>query len=76
MNIKIDKDVPLPTNVSSGTVYPFAEMEVNDSFFVAGKTSNQMVNAAAHWRKAKGWGFVCRNVVENDVKGARVWRVK
>lgn len=74
--ISIDKNVPLPEGVARETKWPFADMEVGDSFFAAGHTSNQMTNAASHWRKKKGWAFACRNVEEQNVKGARVWRTK
>lgn len=77
MTIKIDKDVPMPANAGSKShVYPFQNMEVGDSFFAAGKTGDQLTNAAAHYRKRNSWGFSCRNTVENEVKGARIWRIK
>lgn len=76
MEIKIDKNVPMPDGVNRETKWPFADMEVGDSFFAPGHTSNQMTNAAAHWRKKNGWSFSCRNTEEEGVKGARVWRVK
>lgn len=76
MTIKIDKDVPLPEGAARSTTYPFEDMEINDSFFVPGKNSDQLTNAASHWRKKNGWSFACRNTEEEGVKGARVWRVK
>jgi len=72
MNIKIDKNVPIPETAGNGAVYPFAEMEVGDSFYVEGKTSNQLQNAASHWRKRKGWKFATRT----KEGGARIWRVE
>jgi hypothetical protein len=61
-------------------------MEVGDSFFGAGKTGDQLTNAAAHYRKRNGWGFSARNVTEigidpetgaeYPIKGARIWRIK
>lgn len=84
--IKLDKNVPMPTSQGRDSSYPFADMEVGDSFFVAGKTSNQLVNAAAHWRKKMGMSFVTRNTeeigihpetgAEAPIKGARIWRTK
>jgi len=82
MEIKIDKNVPMPVMQGRESKYPFSEMEVGDSFFVAGMTSNQMNNASSHYRKKHGWSFICRNVEFYDegpginVKGARIWRVK
>jgi hypothetical protein len=72
MAIEIEKDVPLPEGYSRTVKYPFAAMEVGDSFFEEGKTSDQLTNSAAHWRKKNCWKFTARNVDG----GARIWRVK
>lgn len=61
MNIKIEKDVPIPQkNKSRYTEYPFAEMNVGDSFFVeipVGKRSDvvrgQVYNKASDNVKRK-----------------------
>jgi hypothetical protein len=79
--ITINKGIPIPTaNGGRAITYPFEDMEVGDSFFVEGKTSDQLTNAAAHYRKKNGWGFSARNVEESvdDIKkkGARIWRTK
>lgn len=79
--IKIDKGIPVPFPTGGRSfVYPFEDMEVGDSFFVQGKTSDQLTNAAAHYRKKNGWGFSARNVEESvdeiTKKGARIWRTK
>ena len=86
MTIKIDKNVPIPEGATRASAYPFEDMEVGDSFFMQGKTSDQLTNAASHWRKKKGWGFTARNVHEMGkhpdtgadlpIKGARIWRTK
>lgn len=68
MSYKIEKDVPFPED-STGQ-YPFADMEVGDSFFAADKTAVQLSNAASHWRKRKGWKFKTRT----EEGGARIWR--
>ena len=73
MTIKIDKDVPRPTRQ---TTYPFADMEIGDSFFAEGKNGNQLRNAAGHYRKKNGWKFEVEERVENNVKGARIWRIE
>ena len=67
--IKIDKNVPMP----SAGKYPFGDMDVGDSFFVAGKTAAQM-GGTMHFRKPKK--FTTRTVTENGVKGIRIWRVE
>lgn len=87
MAIKIDKNVPIPPGAGRKTqIYPFEDMEVGDSFFVAGKNSDQLTNAAAHYRKRNNWGFSARNAEEvainpetgaqGVIKGARIWRTK
>lgn len=73
MTIQIDKNVPMP-EARNATEYPFEGMEIGDSFFVSGKTSDQLTNAASHWRKKNGWGFSARNI--SEPKGARIWRTK
>lgn len=42
--IEIDKGVPLPPRSRANVrrIYPWREMEIGDSFFVPGKTANQM----------------------------------
>lgn len=72
MEFKIDKDVPMPE--VTGT-YPFAQMEVGDSFFVPGRTPKQMQNAAANHRK-KGKKFKAMQVTEKGVEGTRIWRIE
>ncbi len=85
MTIKIDKNVPRPVGRNTGTnQYPFEGMQVDDSFFVEGKTRTQMDNACGHWRKIKGWKFtvdgnrteIVKNEdgTEREAVGARVWR--
>lgn len=69
MGYEIQKDIPPP---SGGGGYPFAEMEVGDSFFAADKNANQLQNAASHWRKRMGWKFKTRT----EGEGARIWRIE
>ena len=72
MNIKIDKNVPLPTPHTSK--YPFRIMEVGDSFAITdtAKNVNLVRSAASNCGKRHGVKFQVR--VEEG--GARVWRVK
>lgn len=87
MNIKLDDDVPMPTHTRAGAgtaKYPFEGMNVNQSFFVEGKTRQQMDNACGHWRKSKGWKFTIEGGRTEEVEdpdgskrsatGTRVWR--
>lgn len=73
MTIKIDKNVPLPPHIREGRApeYPWRTMEIGDSFFVAEpKTPN-----AATASRQTGRTFTRRAVVEDGVKGFRVWRI-
>lgn len=38
---EIEKGVPLPPNYRRGRVYPFADMEIGDSFFGAGGSESR-----------------------------------
>jgi len=75
MTYKLDDNVPLP-EANTQSSYPFAEMQVGQSFFAPGKTTDQLSNAAGHWRKKKGMKFTIRKTVENDIAGARCWRTE
>ncbi len=67
---EIEKNVPVPEQ-GGRSQYPFADMQVGDSFFAEGKKPEQLQNAATHWRKKKGWKFAARK----ESNGARIWRV-
>lgn len=72
---QIEKNVPLPAN-NREVKFPFAEMEVNDSFFVEGRTTKSFASITQHWRRKMNHRYATRNVEENGVKGVRVWRVE
>jgi hypothetical protein len=65
--IKIDKQIPIPNGRNK---YPFAEMEIGDSFFVANVRSS---NIQLRYYKPKQ--FTRRSVVKDGVQGVRVWRI-
>lgn len=91
----IDKHIPMPNRASPANmgvelrvsakldrkvIYPFADMDVTDSFFVpfGGRTSATV--CAHRVTKARGWRFSVRNWMEkneagDNVVGIRVWRV-
>lgn len=71
--IKVDKNVPIPP-AKRQTIYPWAKLEIGDSFFIPGKTAGKMGGIFAS-AKALDHKYTARTVVENGVKGARVWRV-
>lgn len=66
MPVTIEKGVPLPGRAFKSE-YPFAQMEVNDSFLVPGVKSVATKNAAAQ----TGFKFKTKKVDG----GCRVWRV-
>ena len=80
--ITIDKAVPIPDKNKSGkrkSVYPFNEMELNDSFLVPNPDNlstiilrNRVNSAAVYHSKIDGMKFTVRDTVE----GIRVWRTK
>jgi len=68
--ITVDKNIPKPEHGLS--IYPFAEMEVGDSFFAEDKTPNQLHNAGASWARTRG---LARKWTARTVEGgARIWR--
>ncbi len=76
MNITIDSKVPIPApKVGPLAKYPFKTLKVKDSFFVPDANRSLQVYA---FNRAKqlGMQIATRTVVENEVKGLRIWRVK
>lgn len=69
MTIQIEKGVPIPGG--NKYKYPWREMEVGDSFFVAGKTSATLNNSRVNAQKSTRFKFKLKNVEG----GVRVWRV-
>ena len=73
--IHIERGVKLLDRTYGSAMYPFTRMEVGDSFFVNGKTSNTLLNASYYYSRNSGKKFTTRTVTENGVKGARIWRI-
>lgn len=76
-NIAVESNVEIPSIVrGKESKYPFARMNVNDSFF--SETSNARSAALQYARNNTAKGnpvkFVSRNVTENGVTGFRIWR--
>jgi hypothetical protein len=70
---KIDKHVPMPS--VSRHRYPFANMNVGDSFVVAYAKRDSVITAASQFVKQHqpAWQFTTRKVGDGEV---RMWRVK
>ena len=70
---KIEKGVPIPLKKSRLTKYPWKEMKVGNSFFVAASTPGRISSVCASRAKTHpGECYATRK--EGD--GVRVWRVK
>lgn len=77
--IKVDKDVPLTQSVRQRAKYPFASIDVGDSFFVARadeQTPRKLIcrvsNAVFYAQKRSAARYITRTVE----KGVRVWRTE
>lgn len=74
--IKIDKGIPLAkTSGNRGGHYPWLQMGVGDSFFVAIK-QGRVSSAATSAAHRLGFRFATRKQVEDGVTGTRVWRIE
>lgn len=74
MTIQIDKNVPLPESPRRGrnAIYPWRELGVGDSFFVADpRDSGVLRNLVCITGKRLNRKFTCRK----EPGGFRVWRV-
>jgi len=74
MEIKIEKNVPMPPRMGPGikAKYPWKELEVGDSFFVNGGTKTTTISRlACHHAALTGRKFAVRT----EGEGARVWRI-
>ncbi len=65
--IKIERKIPMPSRRGARNSYPWADMKVGDSFFLADKSirGSLYVTAGRHGYKI---------AVRNDGEGIRIWR--
>ena len=72
--IRIEKNIPIP-DVHRGRgrqpIYPFAQMDVGDSFAAPVAKWNTIRTVSGQWAKRLGRQFVTRR----DGDSIRVWRV-
>jgi len=71
MTYYIEKNIPRKSSGHNQSKYPFAKMELGDSFFYEGERS-VITSAAAHGTKKTGWKFS----ISKENNGFRVWRVE
>ena len=70
--ITIDKDVPIPEKKSKPRKYPWADMEVGDSFEMP--LSTKTASAQASYAGVRyGMKFTCRKTGPNTT---RIWRIE
>lgn len=70
--ITIDKNVPVPKSVAGRhSKYPWDALEINDSFFIADRTTKKFASTVYGVSKRTGKKFTCRAVDG----GVRVWRL-
>lgn len=73
MPYKIEKNVPTPRTVTK-TRYPFAEMEIGDSFLIKTAEENDKVrNAAMMYRIRNSPKFIV--TIQRVENGWRLWRI-
>ena len=70
MNYKIEKDVPMPT---PSVMYPFADMEVGDSFLANLAERPKISTYMNRHKKTTGKKFKTRKISDSE---CRVWRVE
>lgn len=81
LDVKIEKGVPVPPPREIRRLFPFRDMETGESFFVPmpkkdyAKRRLCIQNNAWQWSRKLGAKFVVRDVIEDGVKGVRIWRV-
>lgn len=70
MELKIDKNIPLPSKRGTGFTLTLQKMKKGDSTFIRGKLASNICNAA---RRAFGAGAYA---TRKEGDGVRLWRVK
>lgn len=68
-DIRVESSIPLPEDRVVRR-YPHGEMEVGDSFFIAGVALQVVLNA--NWRAGKR--LQRKFIARKDGEGVRVWR--
>tara|TARA_R100001086_G_scaffold243205_1_gene171799 strand:- start:552 stop:824 length:273 start_codon:yes stop_codon:yes gene_type:complete len=84
-DIKLDNNVPLPTDVRNVAKYPWDKFDVGNSYFfsveegedTAKRLKNRLDQSTRTFSKKQEpeWKFTLRVRLENEESGVRVWRV-
>lgn len=88
MSFTIEANIPVPARVigTRSSKYPFENMQMGDSFFIAVNAANPEDNINRTARRAASavnmarralpdFKFVTRRATVNGVEGYRVWRI-
>jgi len=70
--INIDKNIPIPKPRGSSNYYPWASMEVGDSFLIPTHKHNN-VSAATRYAKLR---YKHKYSARKEEGGIRVWRIE
>ena len=73
--IEIDKNVPLSRSLRETKKYPWADMQVGDSFFIPQISEITRGGLYTGAQRAARIKIATRRVTENGVEGVRVWRI-
>ena len=68
--IELSSDVPIPTIKHRPPKYPYYQMLVGESFFVARNHVN-----STDWARVTGFKFRTHRCVEDGVSGMRIFRI-
>lgn len=72
----IESDIPVPgKGKATGLTATLRAMQPGQSAFVTQTTMSNMSGRIANASTRNGGKYTCRTVVENGVKGVRIWRV-
>jgi len=72
---EIDNDKPLPGKRGKNPKYPFAQLEVGQSFTARAEPPSRLRTASLYWHRKLGWKFTVRKL-EGGLTGATVWRTE
>ncbi len=73
--IKIESGIKIPLNKRRSFSYPFETIKVGQSFFVPHPNGSAGIAGSLTYAKLKfKIELTARTLVENGVKGVRVWR--
>lgn len=76
--ITIDKGIPIPHKRSGVAKYPWATMEIDDSFLIEDKTVEDCGSLVFAAKKRHKRNFTTRNWYDEEghIIGTRVWRTE